>query len=250
MQNPKTLKLFKYIYDLAELVRMLGLRLQTGNNFIEFRNMLDQVPDRHPVNPAFNPDICTLDESKAFWVIGYNADNEVVHTQAIKLLEMEGSSLAEHLESHTSDYRSEGYDFALEETEIYLSPEASQISGTVTYHGEVWIKAGKGGYRSGSLVTLLTRWMMLKALLEWTPDYMIGLQAPITTCRGLGIREGYMRTEQRTLVWHLKNGEPPIEDWMVWMTRDEAEFNLRLPPQYFYNMFKKSSDPSLEALSA
>ncbi|MEM7290248.1 MAG: hypothetical protein AAF412_07780 [Pseudomonadota bacterium] len=109
------------------------------------------------------------------------------------------------------------------------------------------MKPGRGGYRSGSLVVLLTRLLLMKAMLRWSPDYMIGLQSPITSCRGLGIREGYMRTEQRTIVWYEQNGDC-IEDWMVWMSGEDARFNLRLPCGIFYSLFKRNTEPELDLL--
>ena len=178
--------------------------------------------------------------------MGTNQDGEVIHTQAIKLLDLEGGTLETHFQKRIWDFRSHGYDFDKSKTKYALSPEASRIRGRVTYHGEVWTKPGRGGYRGGSLIVLLTRLFLMKALFKWSPDFLTGLQAPITTCRGLAVREGYMRTEQRTILWYEKNSEgPPQEDWMVWMSREDARFNLRLPPELFYQMFKKNTEPTL-----
>jgi len=239
-----------HVDDLYYLIGMLGVELRAGSDFQEFHDILDGVPDRHEINPAFNPKFSNLDEENAVWLIGHNKDGDVVHTQAMKLLNLENQTLSDHFSKNIANFVSEGYDFSLGKTEVYLSSEASKISGKVSYHGEVWMKPGRGGYRGGSLIVLLTRLMIIKTLLKWSPDYLIGLQAPLTSCRGLGVREGYMRAEQRTLVWHMANGEPPQEDWMVWMNGEEAEFNLRLPPQYIYETFKKSTDPDFETLMA
>ena len=46
------------------------------------------------------------------------------------------------------------------------------------------------------LTILLTRLMILLAMLRWKPDFMIGLQSPTTAFKGLAaIREGY------TCIW-------------------------------------------------
>ena len=81
--------------------------------------------------------------------------------------------------------------------------------------------------------------MLLKAYLKYLPDYMMGLQAPMTTFRGLASREGYMRSEQRSIVWALKDADAEQEDWLVWMNREEAEFNLRIPPRFFYELLEQ-----------
>lgn len=245
MSSKHKLQFFKHIEDLYDIIGMLGLSLRFGCDFDEFKNLLVDVTERHHINPAFDTEFCKLDASNAFWMIGYNSEGEIVHTQAMKLLDLEGKKLSRHFKKCIADYRSHGLNLDVDKTEVHLSNEAGKIAGDVTYHGEVWVKAGRGGYRGGSLIVLLTRLMLLKALIRWSPDYFIGLQSPLTTCRGLGVREGYMRMEQRTLVWHPKNDDTPIEDWMVWMKNDEAEFNLRLPPSYIYDTFKKTTDPEL-----
>jgi len=237
--------LTRYTKELSKIISSLGIRLRYGSDFKELWSIPKHQPDRHPINPAFNPNYCNLHSGNAFWIMGLNSDGDIVHTQAIKLLDLKGSSLAQHFDEQVWDFRSYGYDFDRNRTEYFLSSEAMHIKGRVTYHGEVWMKPGRGGYRSGSLIVLLTRLFLMKAMLKWSPDYYIGLQAPMTTCRGLGIREGYMRTEQRTIVWYEKDSTEPIEDWMVWMTADDARFNLRVPPELFYSMFKKSTEPPL-----
>jgi len=246
MNKKSNFKNYHYIDVLSGLIYNLGISLEYGSDFSEFRNILLEQPDRNPVNPAFNPAYCDLGVENAFWLLGKNQEGEIIHTQAIKLLDLGNESLQSHFETHIWDFRSHGYDFDNARTQFFLSPEASRINGRVTYHGEAWIKPGRDGYRGGSLITLLTRLMLLKAFYEWMPDFFIGLQAPATSCRGLSIREGYMRAEQRSIIWHeTTKGTPPQEDWMVWMSREEANFNLRIPPEYFYEMFKKNTDPEL-----
>jgi len=238
--------IYDYIENLSSLIYNLGISLEYGSDFSEFRNIPFKQPDRHPVNPAFNPAYCDLGADNAFWLLGKNQEGEIIHTQAIKILDLGNENLQRHFETHIWDFRTHGYDFDNARTQFFLSPEASRIHGCVTYHGEVWTKPGKGGYRGGSLITLLTRLMLLRALYKWSPDFFIGLQAPATSCRGLSIREGYMRAEQRSIIWHeTAKGAVPQEDWMVWMSKEDAHFNLRIPAEYFYEMFKKNTDPEL-----
>ncbi len=239
MDDKHSLRLTRYVSDLTDYTKQSGIRLQYGHDFAWFRDTLKHQPLRHPINPAFDPDRCRLPDKSGLWIIGYDRNDNIVHTQAIKLLQLEGGTLEQHFQRRLWDFRSHGYDFDRQRCHWLLTPQARNISGTVTYHGELWLKGGPDGYRGGSLVVLLTRLMLLKALLRFSPDFMIGLQAPMTTFRGLSVREGYLRAEQRTIVWALRNSSHFEEDWLVWMSREEAEFNLRIPPSFFYEMFEQ-----------
>ena len=250
MFNEHKLKFLHHVTELTDYAKQLGINLKYGQDFAAFRDTLECQPLRHPINPAFDPDRCSLSDESGFWIIGYNSNDEIVHSQAIKLLELDGGTLEQHFERRLWDFRSHGYEFDRQKCHWHLTPQARSISGTVTYHGELWLKGGPDGCRGGRLVILLTRLMLLKAYLKFSPDFMIGLQAPLSSCRGLGVREGYLRAEQRTISWALKDTDQFEEDWMVWMNREEAEFNLRIPPSFFYEMFEQQAQDALLKKSA
>ena len=45
----------KYISRITNMAASLGICLQFGRNFTEFRNVPDKQPYRHPVAPIFDP---------------------------------------------------------------------------------------------------------------------------------------------------------------------------------------------------
>lgn len=241
MSDEHKLKFLRYVADLEDYVRRTGLRLTYGQDFSAFRDKLKGQPLRHPINPAFDPECCHLPDGDGFWIIGHDRKGEIAHSQAIKLLQLDGGTFEQHLNRRLWDFRTAGYRFDRQKCHWLLTPEARNIAGTVTYHGELWLKGGPDGFRGGSLVILLTRLMLLKAYLKFDPDFMTGLQSPMSSCRGLGVREGYLRSEQRTIVWALEGSDAFEEDWLVWMSREEAEFNLRLPPSFFYETFEEQT---------
>lgn len=245
MANHQT-NLIYHIRDCIDLAASLGLTLSVGSDFSQFIRFSDNQPLRHPVNPAFNPQHCDLGPANAFWLIGKSRDRELVLTQAIKLLPLGEKSLGRYMADDAWEFRTHGYNLDAERTEVCLTPDAARLSGRITYHGELWLKGGKDGIRGGCLATIVTRLMIMLALVRWNPDGMIGLQSPTTSCRGLAVREGYLRTEQRSIVWYQKGSNIPMEDWLVWMTREEAMFNLRLPPRYFFELFETVRKPEYE----
>ena len=51
-----------------------------------------------------------------------------------------------------------------------------------------------------------------------------------------------MRTEQRMVQWNIGPDQKAIEGWLVWMSREEADFNLDVPPKTFYAMLERKSE--------
>ena len=168
---------------------------------------------------------------------GYKDDGEVVCTQAMKLLDLQGLNLQEYLSERIWEIHPYGYDPDVSEARCFLGDDSRNINGNVTYHGELWLKGGPDGIRGGSIAVLLTRLILLESLSRWSPDFLIGLQSPMTACRGLSIKEGYMRLEQRSVVWYKETNGELLEGWLVWMTAKEADFNLRIPVSLFLEMF-------------
>lgn len=247
MLNQHTFLLDKQLSKVIAMVKSLGVVIRIGSDFTEFREISERQPLKNFVNPAFNPDHCDISATNGMWITGHNNTGEIVHTQAIKLLDLSESTLDQHFQQNLADYGSHGYDLDVENSQWFLTNAASNIQGQVTYHGELWLKGGPDGVRGGCLATLLTRLMLLMGLRRWSPDFMIGLQAPLTSCRGLAVREGYMRMEQRSILWKQFDDEEILEDWLVWMSREEAEFNLRIPQDVFYEMFEKKAAPGVAA---
>lgn len=226
---------------LASIIRMaigLGVFVRVGTDLEEFRSICHKTPSKSAVGPAFDTSEVDILPSDAMWITGHLANGEIVHTQAMKVINLGQSTLQQHFREHLSDFRIGGFQIDVPNTPWRLTPEASEISGLITYHGELWLKGGPDGIRGGCLATILSRLMLIMGLLRWSPDYLIGIQAALTSCRGLAAREGYMRTEQRVVEWNRGPSLDPIEGWLVWMTKKEAEFNLDVPPESFYKMLE------------
>lgn len=241
MQKYPCLTLGEVAEQCEELIARLGVTLQVGSDFEIFKFFVGDSDRETPLDPIFSPVASDINEVKGIWLLGRNEAGDVVQTQAMRMLDLGAGTFAGFLENKISDIRPHGYDVDIAKTRWRLSQQATQISGDVCYHGGLWIR---GDFRGGSLACLVTRYLMAKTILKLNPDYLVGLQAPFTACKGLSAREGYMRLEQRSILWQLKNREGTFEDWLVWMSREEAEFSLAVPPSEFFSMFEKQASPT------
>lgn len=227
------------VSDIIEICSELGVYLEFGSNFDEFIQICGQQPERDSVSPAFDPKLSNINSTNGMWILGRNKSGTLVHTQSLKLIDLGKTNFDMHLQDRLLDYRIRSKKVELDNTSVFLSADAKNIQGSITYHGELWLKGGKDGIRGGCLSSILPRLLLIQGLLEWRPDFMFGFQSALTTCRGLGTREGYMRAEQRSVMWKHKGEAERLEEWLVWMSREEAEFNLRVPARSFFNMFER-----------
>lgn len=232
----------------VNVITQLGVKLEFGNDFGTLDQICKTIPEKHGVGPAFDQQEISPRPIDGVWMIGRRG-TEIVHTQAIKKLDLARTTLERHLAHHSADFRIGGLDIDVPNSTWNLTHAAREISGTITYHGELWLKGGPDGIRGGCLSTLLTRLMLMIAFQKWSPDYFIGIQAAGTSCRGLATREGYMRTEQRSIFWKRRDGLDPIEGWLVWMNRDEAYHNLSTTAWHIYDMLEPADKRAIHERS-
>ena len=146
-------------------------------------------------------------------------------TQAIKLISLGSRGLLRHLDENLGDYRPKGDRFDISRSEIQLTDRASGLSGDACYYGELWIQKP---YRGGCLTAVIPRLMFAIAMLKWSPNLMFGIMEPLAACKGLAAREGFMHLEQGGLHWRDRKSSETFEEWLVWTTKDDFIFNMRV----------------------
>lgn len=243
MSVPKLWNLQQVVSRCEALIEHLGVRLQTGSDFEVFNFLVSDSERETPLDPIFRSIESDIDDVEGTWLIGRNHKDEIVQTQAMRSLSMACETLEGFMSTRLDELRPGGQRVDLFKTSWRLSKAAGRISGRVFYHGGLWIRKD---FRGGSLACLLTRYMIAKTILEHEPDYLIGLQSPFTSCRGLSAREGYMHLEQRCIQWKFLDHDNLLEDWLVWMSREDAEFNLTIPPDEFFALFEKQTQSALK----
>ncbi len=69
------------------------------------------------------------------------------------------------------------------------APMLERISGTVCYHGELWVRGQNPNYRGKALSGPLSRLLLGLVLTRWNPDYVFGLAYDWTVKRELWQRQ-------------------------------------------------------------
>lgn len=237
MSSSKLFRDIRYVAEIIEISRTRGLTLDVSTDFDEYRRIRAAQPERTNLSPMYDSTCSYVDRTNAFWIKGIDENGEVVHTQAVRLIDLAGMTLAEHLQQHRHLYASPGITGDATLFEFAPTPTCQKITGRVCYHGDLWLKEGSAtGFRGTGLTTVLARLAMAISLMEWSPDYIFGFMYPFMACKGLAAREGYLHMEPG--VWHAPGESETVAEWLVWMARDDIKYLMQFPASELYQQLE------------
>lgn len=212
-----------------DVLSKFGVQLTTGHDFEVYRALLASGRPDHTLGAPFDPKLHDLNEHNAMWVIGHDADGNVMHTQALRMLDLEGNTLGAYMRKRFRDFPPSGLDLDMERSRFRAGPGVKHMSGRVCYHGEVWMGGKPGQFRGTGVSGILGRYAFLSALQKWSPDYMFGFMPKPVANKGFVERQGYMHSEPFALRWYIKNDPKPLEGFLAYMTRDDMHYILDMP---------------------
>lgn len=234
-------KQHRYINNIELIAERHGMAIEVCCDFEAFRKLRMEQADRLPISPIFDQRESQLDANNGFWIKGTSECGELVHLQAVRLLDLDDMTLAQHLHTQRHIYAPPGVVVDAERSEFSATPASHKITGRVCYHGELWLKGGPNGYRGHGLTAALPRLAMALAHMTWSPDFMFGLVHPLVACKGLPAREGYMHLEPGGILWQLKDRDEVFDEWLVWMSHTDLQYLLRFSPLELYEQLEAKS---------
>lgn len=207
-----------------------GMRVVIGDDFSEYRIYRNAQTGRSPIYPMFDVASSYIDESNGFWVCGFDEAGDLIHTQAVRLLDLSGVSLGQHLNVHRHKYITPDTTPDPDVT-FYSGPEALRtITGNVCYHGEFWLPGrGLGGPRSQGATPLLSRILFEIAASRWNPNYIFAFVPKQLAAKGAHLRYGYSHCEPG--IWIGPDQQVTEEDYLIWASAKDISNVLAREPQ-------------------
>ena len=221
----------QFVSTIANIVRSKGITLHVGTNFAEYAEIVATDRSHQPLGDPFNHELHDMGPGKGFWIVGHNEMGKLVHTQAVRLLDMQNQTLAEYLTANFRAFPPSGIELDMDASNYSPGPAAHRINGKVCYHGDVWLAGGEDGYRGTGISSVLARYALASALMTWSPDYMFAFMPQPFAFKGLAEREGYMHTEPGALEWHFAQTDDVMKGYMIYMDRYDLDWILDIPVQ-------------------
>jgi hypothetical protein len=217
--------IFGMIMNVSSIIReleSLGMRIEVGDDFSLYRYYRNSCPGRGGLYPIFDTASSFIDETNGFWICGFNDADELVHTQAVRLLDLSGMSLGKHLDMHRHKYITPDTTPDPDLT-FYQGPEAlKMVTGMVGYCGDFWLPSrGLGGPRSQGATGLLSRLLFEVLQRTWKPDFVFALVPKQLAAKGAHLRYGYSHCEPGR--WIGPDRQITDEDYLIWMNANDIK---------------------------
>ncbi|WP_442970487.1 hypothetical protein [Roseovarius sp. D22-M7] len=203
--------------------------MEIGDDFARYRTYRNQQHDRGPIYPMFDVASSYVDHTNGFWVCAFDPHGELIHTQAVRLLDLAGTTLGTHLADHRHKYITPDSTPDPDQT-FYSGPDALHaITGRVCYQGDFWLRGrGLGGPRSQGATALLSRLLLEIMVAAWQPAFVFALVPKNLAAKGAHLRYGYCHCEPGR--WLGPDRQVTEEDYLIWMgTNDMANLVAGAP---------------------
>lgn len=211
-------------------LRARGVFTHSGYDFRELQNHIRERSTRHNLLRQFDPDGDLPKAEKAFWLCGYDADGDLLYTQAVQLLDLRNSSVSEFIAANQHYYLPASPSVDKSSVRTVPGPKASRLTGWIVYHGEMWLHAS---LRDRGVANLVVRLGVLRATTEWDPDAIFGLMNWSLACSGFNNRIGYTHCEPMAVVWDRRAKKKEHQVWTVYVEREDVQFMLEMPTVAF-----------------
>ncbi len=218
----------QFAAETSTLLSNLGVAIEVGSDFDYYAEEVAEARPDQPIGPPFDHHSHYFTDQNAFWVMGRDRHDKIVHCQAMRLVDLAGGSLAGYMTRRFRDYSPVGLTLDLSRSRYRPGPAARRIAGRVCYHGDLWLSRS---IRGTGVTALLSRFALVTALLHLRPSYIFGFMGEGLAFRGLTEREGYMHAEPATLTWQLSTSEDALEGFMVSVSREDLAQLLLVPPE-------------------
>lgn len=212
-----------------DILHRCGITLTTGSDFRAYEELLAEGRPDHVIGAPFDPGLHNLDEKNSIWIIGRDQNGTIMHTQALRVIDIGYFPLSEYMRKGFRGFPPSGVPIDFRRSRYRAGPGAQRIRGQVCYHGEVWMGGEKGQYRGTGLSSILGRTAFLTAMQRWAPDYLFGFMPKQVAYKGFVERQGYMHTDPGCLRWFVKGNDQPFEGIMVYMSHEDLRFMLDMP---------------------
>ena len=212
-----------------DMLHGLGVDLETGNDFEEYRRLLSLGRPDHVLGVPFEPKRQQLTEDNSYWIVGRDQSGAIMHTQAMKCLKLDDGRLSDYLYLNLREFEPSSMDIDYSRSSYRPGPGARRMRGSVVYHGEFWIGGKPGQYRGTRLSSLLARHAFLTAMQTWNPDYFFGFMSEGLVFKGFSARFGYMHTDPNAIRYVLNGSDEVLDGMMGYNANEDMRFILDMP---------------------
>lgn len=213
-----------------DILHASGIEIKIGSDFDEYAGIVEKGRPIQGLGAPFDPKLHDLHKDNAFWLTAHDEDGTLIHTQAAKLLSMEGKNLSNYMLTRFVEFPPALPDIDFVRSRYRATPGSHAIKGDVVYHGDIWINAEAGkAYRGVGLSSVFARYGLMMCMEQWNPDYIFGFMARTVAFKGFAERMGYMHNEPGSLRWYREGNDQAMEGFLSYLSNEDVRFLFDMP---------------------
>jgi hypothetical protein len=198
----------------------LGYRAALQTDFAAFSALRRKLRNGEAEAALFDVHASAITPKKGFWMSLANAEGRIVALQAFR---------ADHAEPSLADwalgwilgvYLKRSELIVPERIEPPANSVAKRFSGTVVYHGELWLERE---FRGQNLMEPFARLGVLLSYIRWQPVAIWALNSEDMALQGKMTRMGYAHQERGFLRWSFLPGSADSSEWLSIADRSAVE---------------------------
>lgn len=189
------------------------LRVWISSDFGELLELC-HAAGRHTPAPAFHPELAKLTRDEAFCVLAIDSNGELVHTQAVRVIDQGGESIGSYFKKNSGLFMPVDPRIDPGMTRIRPSPGWHLTGDSFAYHGEVWIRPD---LRKRGLCPALIRFAIAKTIAFFQPDNVFTITVPAVMNRKFVEAIGYRGFTSSCILWKSPAGTTIDEEGISWI---------------------------------
>jgi hypothetical protein len=218
--------------QISECISNLAARkitLEIQNDFNQYAEIVRYERQVQALGAPFDHKKQFIPAHRGFWILGRNPDGVLMHTQAVRLLDLRNQNLGSYMTHHYEKFPPGGADVDWSKSWYRPGPGSKKITGQVAYHGEMWVDGSAGDYRGRGLVDILARIAFIQIQEQLNADHVFGYMLRSVARKGLAEREGYLHNDPYCLSWKLNDRVEPLDCNMVYMSAEDMDYSIDVP---------------------
>lgn len=221
----ETMLAARCVTQIEDVLLSRGIKLEYGSDFKFYNSTVSETRGPENISPPFDSSKHFLNEDNSYWIIARDSLGAVIHTQAMKSVDLKSATLGEYLVNFYSEFSPAGLDIDFKSSHFSLSPGAKIMTGNLFYHGDIWL-ANTPIYRGTGLMKLLGRLISLMTYLRWRADFIFGFVPEGLAYSGASVRESYAHNEPDVLQLKAVSGKR-LNGFMVWNSLEDIEYSIQ-----------------------
>lgn len=213
-----------YVTEVLRIAHLKHVRLMWGNDFSIFKSLYCAISKYGHVEPIFDIDYSTLDDTNSLFVVALDQRENVVASTAAIRFNWENTYIDKIMNKLPSFYYNPTIG-AFPDKIYYCDAfgRGNIITNTTVYCGATWVRKD---YRGLGFATLVPKLVQIFSLCLWSPHTLWGFIDEMLVKNKIHIQYGMVNIFPAQIRFLVNDEQVFINDYIAWVSKTKVLKNL------------------------